>query len=131
MKRHGSFAPRRKRLQSESAKERQVQQRVKTAIIVTGGKQYRVAEGDVVFVEKLDVEAGENVTFDQVLAVVDGDAVNFGAPVVAGATVTAKVEKNGKSKKIRVYKMKPKKGYRKTQGHRQPYTKVVIETINA
>ena len=104
---------------------------MKTAIIVTGGKQYRVAEGDVIFVEKLDVEAGETVTFDQVLAVVDGDAVNFGAPVVAGATVTAKVEKNGKSKKIRVYKMKPKKGYRRTQGHRQPYTKVTIEAINA
>ena len=104
---------------------------MKTAIIVTGGKQYRVAEGDVIFVEKLDVEAGETVTFDQVLAVVDGDAVNFGAPVVAGATVTAKVEKNGKSKKIRVYKMKPKKGYRRTQGHRQPYTKVTIEAITA
>ena len=104
---------------------------MKTAIIVTGGKQYRVAEGDVIFVEKLDVEAGETVTFDQVLAVVDGDAVNFGAPVVAGATVTAKVEKNGKSRKIRVYKMKPKKGYRRTQGHRQPYTKVTIEAINA
>ena len=104
---------------------------MKTAIIVTGGKQYRVAEGDVVFVEKLDVEAGETVTFDQVLAVVDGDVANFGAPVVAGATVTAKVEKNGKSKKIRVYKMKPKKGYRRTQGHRQPYTKVTIEAINA
>ena len=126
-----SFAPGRKRLQSESASERQVYSRVKTAIIVTGGKQYRVAEGDVIFVEKLDVEAGETVTFDQVLAVVDGDAVNFGAPVVAGATVTAKVEKNGKSKKIRVYKMKPKKGYRRTQGHRQPYTKVTIEAINA
>ena len=104
---------------------------MKTAIIVTGGKQYRVAEGDVLFIEKLDVEAGETVTFDQVLAVVDGDAVNFGAPVVAGATVTAKVEKNGKSKKIRVYKMKPKKGYRRTQGHRQPYKKVTIEAINA
>ena len=104
---------------------------MKTAIIVTGGKQYRVAEGDVIFIEKLDVEAGETVTFDQVLAVVDGDAMNFGAPVIAGASVTAKVEKNGKSKKIRVYKMKPKKGYRRTQGHRQPYTKVTIEAINA
>jgi len=104
---------------------------VKNAIIVTGGKQYRVAEGDVVFIEKLDVEAGATVTFDQVLAVVDGDDAKFGAPVLAGATVTAKVEKNGKSKKIRVYKMKPKKGYRKTQGHRQPYTKVTIEAINA
>ena len=104
---------------------------MKHAIIVTGGKQYRVAEGDVLFVEKLDVEAGDTVTFDQVLAVVDGDVANFGAPVLEGASVTAKVEKNGKAKKIRVYKMKPKKGYRRTQGHRQPYTKVTIETINA
>ena len=103
----------------------------KTAIIVTGGKQYRVAEGDVLFIEKLDAEAGDSVTFDQVLAVVDGDAARFGAPVLDGATVTAKVEKNGRSRKIRVYKMKPKKGYRRTQGHRQPYTKVQIEAINA
>ncbi|MBQ2618916.1 MAG: 50S ribosomal protein L21 [Oscillospiraceae bacterium] len=103
----------------------------KTAIIVTGGKQYRVAEGDVLFIEKLDAEAGDSVTFDQVLAVVDGDAARFGAPVLDGASVTAKVEKNGRSRKIRVYKMKPKKGYRRTQGHRQPYTKVQIETINA
>ncbi len=105
--------------------------KVKHAIIVTGGKQYRVAEGDVLFVEKLDVETGDTVTFDQVLAVVDGEVANFGAPTLSGATVTAKVEKNGKSRKIRVYKMKPKKGYRRTQGHRQPYTKVQIETINA
>ena len=101
------------------------------AIIATGGKQYKVAEGDIIKVEKLGVDAGATVTFDQVLAVVDGDAANFGAPVIAGASVTAKVEKNGKSKKIRVYKMKPKKGYRRTQGHRQPYTKVTIEAINA
>lgn len=104
---------------------------MKNAIIVTGGKQYRVAEGDVIFVEKMDVEAGATVTFDQVLAVVDGADFKLGTPVVEGATVTAKVEKNGKSKKIRVYKMKPKKGYRRTQGHRQPYTKVTIEAINA
>ncbi len=104
---------------------------MKHAIILTGGKQYRVAEGDVLFVEKLNAEAGDTVTFDQVLAVIDEDAANFGAPTVAGASVTAKVEKNGKSKKIRVYKMKPKKGYRRTQGHRQPYTKVTIEAINA
>lgn len=103
----------------------------KTAIILTGGKQYRVAEGDVLFIEKLNVEAGDTVTFDQVLAVVDGDNASFGAPVLAGATVTAKCEKNGKGKKVRVYKMKPKKGYRRTQGHRQPYTKVTIEAINA
>lgn len=104
---------------------------MKHAIIVTGGKQYRVAEGDVIFVEKLPAEAGAAVTFDQVLAVIDGDVSNFGTPTISGATVTAKVEKNGKGKKIRVYKMKPKKGYRRTQGHRQPYTKLTIETINA
>jgi large subunit ribosomal protein L21 len=104
---------------------------MKHAIIMTGGKQYRVAEGDVVFVEKLDVEAGDTVTFDQGLAVVDDGTSQFGTPVLAGATVTGKVEKNGKGRKIRVYKMKPKKGYRRTQGHRQPYTKVTIEAINA
>ena len=104
---------------------------MKHAIIVTGGKQYRVAEGDVVFIEKLDVAAGEAVTFDKVLAVVDGDNVVIGKPVVEGATVSANVVKNGKSAKVRVYKMKPKKGYRRTQGHRQPYTKVQIATINA
>jgi len=104
---------------------------VKHAIIVTGGKQYRVAEGDILFIEKLDVEAGDTVKFDQVLAIIDEESSVFGAPVVEGATVTANVVKNGKGKKIRVYKMKPKKGYRRTQGHRQPYTKVQIEAINA
>ena len=104
---------------------------MKNAVIVTGGKQYRVAEGDVLFVEKLDVEAGETVTFDQVLAVIDEAGSKFGTPVLEGATVTANVVKNGKGKKIRVYKMKPKKGYRRTQGHRQPYTQVQIGTINA
>ena len=104
---------------------------LKHAIIVTGGKQYRVAEGDVIFVEKLDVEAGETVKFDRVLAVTDEDKAVFGTPVVENAVVSGNVVKNGKSKKIRVYKMKPKKGYRRTQGHRQPYTKVQIETINA
>ena len=105
--------------------------KVKHAIIETGGKQYRVAEGDVIFVEKLDVAAGDSVKFDQVLAIVDGENATFGAPVIEGASVTANVVKNGKSAKVRVYKMKPKKGYRRTQGHRQPYTKVQIETINA
>ena len=104
---------------------------MKTAIIVTGGKQYRVAEGDVIFVEKMEAEAGEAVTFDRVLAVIDDDKSVFGAPVVDGATVSASVVKNGKGRKIRVYKMKPKKGYQRTQGHRQPYTKVQINTINA
>ena len=104
---------------------------MKHAIIVTGGKQYRVAADDEIFIEKLDVEAGETVTFDQVLAVVDGETAVFGAPAIEGASVTATVVKNGKGAKVRVYKMKPKKGYRRTQGHRQPYTKVQIETINA
>ena len=101
---------------------------LKHAIIVTGGKQYRVAEGDVIFVEKLDVEAGETVKFDRVLA---EDKAVFGTPVVENAVVSGNVVKNGKSKKIRVYKMKPKKGYRRTQGHRQPYTKVEITKIEA
>ena len=104
---------------------------MKNAIIVTGGKQYRVSEGDVLFIEKLGVEAGENVTFDQVLAVIDEAGSKFGTPVLEGATVTASVVKNGKGKKVRVYKMKPKKGYRRTQGQRQPYTQVKIEAINA
>ena len=104
---------------------------MKHAVIVTGGKQYRVAEGDVIFVEKLCAEAGETVKFDSVLAVIDDESSVFGTPVIEGASVSANVLKNGKSKKIRVYKMKPKKGYRRTQGHRQPYTKVQIETINA
>ena len=104
---------------------------MKHAIIETGGKQYRVAEGDVIFVEKLDVEAGESVKFDRVLAVIDEENTVFGAPVIEGASVSANVVKNGKSKKIRVYKMKPKKGYRRTQGHRQPYTKVEITKIEA
>lgn len=104
---------------------------LKHAIIVTGGKQYRVAEGDVIFVEKLDVEAGETVKFDRVLAVIDEDKAIFGTPVVENAVVSGNVVKNGKSKKIRVYKMKPKKGYRRTQGHRQPYTKVEITKIEA
>ena len=100
------------------------------AVIETGGKQYKVEQGDVVFVEKLNVEAGETVTFDKVL-IVGGDDVKVGAPYVAGATVTANVIKNGKDKKIIVYKYKPKKGYHKKQGHRQPYTKVEITAINA
>lgn len=82
---------------------------MKHAIIMTGGKQYRVAEGDVIFVEKLDVEAGETVKFDKVLAVIDGENTVFGAPVIDGATVSANVVKNGKGKKVRVYKMKPKR----------------------
>ena len=90
-----------------------------------------MAEGDVLFIEKLDVAAGDTVKFDRVLAVIDEDSTKFGTPVVEGASVSANVVKNGRGKKIRVFKMKPKKGYRRTQGHRQPYTKVQIETINA
>ena len=101
------------------------------AIIETGGKQYKVAEGDTLFIEKLPVEAGDTVTFDKVLAVLDGDKATFGAPVVEGAKVTASVVKNGKGKKVVIFKYKPKKGYRLRQGHRQPYTKVEIKKINA
>ncbi len=102
-----------------------------TAIIETGGKQYKVAEGDTLFIEKLPVEAGDNVTFDKVLAVIDGDKATFGTPVVAGAKVDASVVKNGRGKKIIVFKYKPKKNYRRKQGHRQPYTKVTIGKIHA
>ena len=101
------------------------------AIIVTGGKQYKVAEGDTLFIEKLNVEAGDKVVFDQVLAVLGEDSATIGAPTVAGATVEATTVKNGKGKKIRIFKYNPKKGYRKRQGHRQPYTKVEITKINA
>ena len=101
------------------------------AIIVTGGKQYKVTEGDTLFIEKLPNEAGDNVTFDKVLAVIDGDKITVGTPVVEGAKVEAKVVKNGKGKKIRIFKYKAKKGYRRRQGHRQPYTKVEITKINA
>ena len=101
------------------------------AIIMTGGKQYNVVEGDVLFIEKLDVEAGEAVVFDQVLAIVDGENTKFGTPVVEGAKVEANVVKNGKGKKVLVFKYKPKKNYRRRQGHRQPYTKVEITKINA
>ena len=97
------------------------------AIFVTGGKQYRVQEGDSIYVEKLEAEVGTEVTFDQVLLV--GDKV--GTPVVEGAKVVATVEKQGRSPKIIVFKMKPKKNYRKKQGHRQAYTKVLIKEIVA
>ena len=99
------------------------------AVIVTGGKQYTVSEGDVLYIEKLNVEADETVKFDQVLAVLDGENTKIGTPVVEGATVEAKVVKNGKAKKITVFKYKPKKGEKKKQGHRQPYTKVEITKI--
>ncbi len=100
------------------------------AVIVTGGKQYNVKEGDVLFIEKLNAEADQTVTFDQVLAIVDGANSKFGAPVVAGASVEAKVLKNGKSKKVTVFKYRPKKDSKSIRGHRQPYTKVQIEKIS-
>ena len=99
------------------------------AIIETGGKQYKVNEGDVIFVEKLDAAEGDKITFDRVLVVSDADGIKVGAPVVEGAAVTANVLKNGKAKKIYVFKMKRKKNERTKKGHRQPYTKVKIEKI--
>ena len=101
------------------------------AIIKTGGKQYRVSEGDSIFVEKLEAAEGEVVTFDEVIAVSKEDALGVGKPFVEGAKVTAKVEKQGKARKILVFKYKAKANYRRRQGHRQPFTKVVIEKIEA
>lgn len=99
------------------------------AVIVTGGKQYTVAEGDVIFIEKLNVEADANVKFDQVLAVLDGENTKIGAPVVEGAAVEAKVVKNGKGKKLDIIRYKAKKNEKRHIGHRQPYTKVEITKI--
>lgn len=95
------------------------------AIFETGGKQYYVAEGDTIYVEKLDVEVGSTITFDEVISV--GDKI--GTPYVKGAKVECTVEKHGKAKKIVVFKYKPKKKYRNTRGHRQPYTKLVVKKI--
>ncbi|HLR64576.1 MAG TPA: 50S ribosomal protein L21 [Pseudogracilibacillus sp.] len=99
------------------------------AIIETGGKQIKVTEGQEIFVEKLDAEVEGTVTFDKVLFV-GGDDVKVGAPYVEGATVEAKVEKQGKQKKITIFKYKPKKNYSRKQGHRQPYTKLVVQKIS-
>ena len=99
------------------------------AVIMTGGKQYTVAEGDIIFVEKLNAEAESTVNFEQVLAVLDGENTKIGTPVVEGAKVEAKVVKNGKGKKITVFKYKAKKNEKKKIGHRQPYTKVEITKI--
>ena len=100
------------------------------AVIVTGGKQYRVEKGDVIFVEKLGAEADSTYTFDQVLAVGEEGSVKFGAPTVAGASVSGKVLKNGKGKKITVFTYRAKKGSKRKMGHRQPFTKVEITEIN-
>ena len=99
------------------------------AIIESCGKQYKVAEGDVVFFEKLDAEEGKKVTFDNVVLVSDGEKIEVGSPYVKGVKIEGKVVSHGKGKKILVYKYKAKKNYRRTQGHRQPYTKVEITKI--
>ncbi len=99
------------------------------AIIKTGGKQYRVSEGDELFVEKLEVEDGTEIVFNEVLAVGEGESMVWGRPLVEGASVKAELIKHGKGRKIEVFKYKAKKGYRKRYGHRQPYTKVKITAI--
>ena len=101
------------------------------AVIETGGKQYKVEAGDTVFIEKLDVEADSEVTFDKVVAISTDKGVKFGSPYVEGATVKAKAVKNGKAKKVTVFTYKSKKNEKRKMGHRQPYTKVEIETLNA
>ena len=100
------------------------------AIIKTGGKQIQVEAGQEIYIEKLNAEEGSTITFDEVV-MVGGENTIIGTPLVAGATVTGKVERHGRGQKIIVFKYKPKKGYKRKQGHRQPYTKVVIEAINA
>ena len=101
------------------------------AIIETGGKQYKVEAGDVIFVEKLGVEEESEYTFDKVIAVGTDDGIKVGAPYVDGASVAAKIVKNGKAKKVTVMTYKPKKNEKRKLGHRQPYTKVEISAINA
>ncbi len=101
------------------------------AIIECGGKQYKVAVGDTIYVEKLDKAAGESVEFDNVLAVAKDDQLTVGTPFVQGAKVKADVVKQGKGKKIIIYKYKPKKSYHKKQGHRQPFTQLTITAIEA
>jgi len=101
------------------------------AIIETGGKQYKVQPGDVIRVEKLIVAEGESYTFDKVLSILNGDESVFGAPTIAGANVTATVIGDGKAKKVIVYKYKAKKGFHKKKGHRQPFTELKIEAVNA
>ena len=100
------------------------------AIVKTGGKQIQVSVGDEIYIEKLNVEAGETVTFDEVV-MIGGEQTVVGTPLVSGATVVGEAERHGRGQKIIVFKYKPKKGYKRKQGHRQPYTKVVIKEINA
>ncbi len=99
------------------------------AVIETGGKQYKVSEGDVLFIEKINADADSLVTFDKVLMFVNDSDIRTGSPYVEGVTVEAKFEKNGKGKKIRVFKMKAKKNYRRRKGHRQPYSKLTVSAI--
>lgn len=101
------------------------------AVIETGGKQYRVQEGDVITVEKLDVEAGEKITFDKVLLISDGETIKVGAPFVTSCNVAGTVVEHGKGQKVIIFKYKAKKDYRKKQGHRQPYTMIKIEKVSA
>jgi len=101
------------------------------AIIETCGRQYKVQEGDIVFFEKLEVEAGDSIKFDKIVAFGNGEEIKIGTPYAEGCEVTGKVVKNGKSGKIMVFKYNAKKNYRRRQGHRQPYTKVQIEKISA
>jgi len=101
------------------------------AIIETGGKQYRVSEGDTLYVEKLPAEVGETVEVDRVLALIDGENVKIGSPLVSGARVVLKVIRHGRGKKIIVFKFKAKKNYRRKQGHRQAFTQVTVEKIEA
>ena len=101
------------------------------AIIETGGKQYKVEAGDIVYIEKLNVEADSEITFDKVIAVGADDGMKVGSPYVDGATVTAKAVKNGKAKKITVFTYKSKKNEKRKLGHRQPYTKIEITAVNA
>lgn len=101
------------------------------AIIETGGKQYRVSEGDTLYIEKLPAEVGETVEVDRVLALIDGENVKIGSPLVSGARVVLKVIRHGRGKKIIVFKFKAKKNYRRKQGHRQAFTQVTVEKIEA
>ena len=100
------------------------------AVIKTGGKQYKVVAGEKIKVESLDVEVGVEVTIDQVLAVGNGDTLQIGAPLIAGATVSAKVISHGKHDKVRIFKLRRRKHYKKSQGHRQNYTELEISAVN-